>query len=64
MIAYSHRVPGFANEWAMINPDATGDATLRDGAARQWSPDGNKILFNRFPPSATPTSTSSTWTGP
>ena len=32
-----------------INPDATGDATLRDGAARQWSPDGNKILFNRFP---------------
>jgi hypothetical protein len=52
MIAYAHRVPGFANEWSVhtINPDATGDATLLDGGAnRVWSPDGNKILFNRFP---------------
>jgi PASTA domain/WD40-like Beta Propeller Repeat len=51
MIAYTNRVPGFANEWALhtINPDGTGDAVLRDAAANQWSPDGNKILFSRFP---------------
>jgi hypothetical protein len=52
MIAYAHRVPGFANEWSVhtINPDGSGDATLLSGGAnRVWSPDGNKILFNRFP---------------
>ena len=52
MIAYTNRVPGVANEWAIntINPDASGGALLLAGGAnRIWSPDGNKILFNRFP---------------
>ena len=51
MIAYANRVPGFANEWAIytLNPDATGAARVRDGAPRAWSPDGNKVLFQRFP---------------
>ncbi len=52
MIAYYNRVPGYANgnRLRTINPDGSGGATLLDdGATGQWSPDGNKILFNRFP---------------
>ena len=61
MIAYYNRVPGYANgnRLRTINPDGSGGATLLDdGATGQWSPDGNKILFNRFRRSASRTSTS------
>jgi hypothetical protein len=52
MIAYANRVPGFANEWSVhtLNPDGTGEAMLVTGGANgPWSPDGNKLLFSRFP---------------
>ena len=50
MIAYSSKL--LSDGWSIhtINPDGTGGAMLLDGAAnRVWSPDGNKVLFNRFP---------------
>jgi hypothetical protein len=52
MIAFYNRVPGYtnANRLRTINPDGSGQATLRDeGATGQWSPDGNKLLFSRWP---------------
>jgi hypothetical protein len=50
MIAYTHEPPGEPASVNTINPDGSGDATFEAGAtSRVWSPDGNKLLFNRFP---------------
>jgi dipeptidyl aminopeptidase/acylaminoacyl peptidase len=50
MIAYTHHPSGESASVHTINPDGSGDATLEaDSTSRAWSPDGNKLLFNRFP---------------
>jgi Tol biopolymer transport system component len=54
MIAYYNRVPGYtnANRLRTLNPDGSGEATLREeGATGEWSPDGNRLLFSRWPSS-------------